>query len=326
MMRKILLPFPLLLAISCSQRQTARVAAPKPAVAAQHPIRQTLRRQVAQAVDAGDGDLQIAALRKTVGTDPKNLAARKQLAAKYAAAGFPELALDHYRIAAAQFPEDPALRIEVAKQLRVLDMPGEGARLLDVFLAGRASAPAEVHAWAGILHDESGELAVGETEHRRAIERSSEPREYLHNNLGYNLMLQGRSGDAQREFRRALEIAPRSEIARNNLAESLGESKEALTHWQSILGPSAAHNNLAAVLIEKGQYQEARKEINIALGYKPDNAAALHNLALVSQLDGQPAILPMNRATVSAWRKFTGAIKGEKPDAKPAAPIRAARK
>lgn len=325
MRKSLLLSLPLI-ALSCSQRQTARVPAPKPVAAAQHPIRQTLQRQVAQAVDAGDGDLEIAGLRRTLAADPKNLAARKQLAAKYALAGTPELALDHYRIAAAQFPDDPALQIEVAKQLRGLDMASEGARLLDTFLGSRAGAPAELHAWAGILHDESGELAVGETEHRKAIEASPEPREYLHNNLGYNLMLQGRSIDAQHEFRRALEIAPRSGIARNNLAESLGESKEALTHWQSVLGPSAAHNNLAAVLIEKGQYQEARKEINIALGYKPDNAAALHNLALVSQLDGQPAILPMNRATASAWRKLAAAIKGEKPDAKPVAPIRAARK
>lgn len=325
-MRKTLLLSLPLIAVSCSQRQTAQVPAPKPVAVAQHPIRQTLQRQVAQAVDAGDGDIEIAGLRRTLAADPKNLSARKQLAAKYTLAGFPELALDHYRIAAAQFPDDPALQIEVAKQLRGLDMPGEAARLLDTFLGSRDGAPAELHAWAGILHDESGELAVGETEHRKAIELAPEPREYLHNNLGYNLMLQGRSVDAQREFRRALEIAPRSEIARNNLAESLGESKEALTHWQSVLGPSAAHNNLAAVLIEKGQYQEARKEINIALGYKPDNAAALHNLALVSQLDGQPAILPMNRATSSAWRKLAAAIKGEKPDAKPVAPIRAARK
>ncbi len=326
MIRKTAVLLPLLIAASCSQRQVARVRAPKPTPAAEHPIRQTLQRQITRAVDAGDGDIEIVALRRTLANDAKNLAARKQLAAKYAAAGFPELALDHYRIAAAQFPEDPALQIEVAKQFRWLDMPGEGARLLDAFLASRADAPAALHAWAGILHDESGELAVGETEHRRAIERSPEPREYLHNNLGYNLLLQGRGADAQREFRRALELAPRSEIARNNLAESLGESKEALTHWQSILGPSAAHNNLAAVLIEKGQYQDARKELNIALGYKPDNAAALHNLALVSQLDGQPAILPMNRATASAWRKIAAAIKGEKPDAKPAVPIRAARK
>lgn len=319
----------LLLTASCAHRQAASVNHPGQLSVspAQHPVRQTLQRQVAQAVDAGDGDLEVAALRKTLASDPRNLAARRRLAAKYTETGFPELALEHYRIAAAQFPDDGALQVELARQFRALDAAEEGSRLLDTFLSGHPGEHPEVHSWAGILRDESGDLTRGEAEHRLAIAQSPAAKEYLHNNLGFNLMLQGRNDEAQNEFRRALELSPRSVIARNNLAEALGAgSREALTHWQSVLGPSAAHNNLAAVLIGKGQYQEARKELNIALGYKPDNSTALHNLALVSQLDGQPAILPMNRTSVSAWRKLAAAIRGEKPSAKPAAPTRTARK
>jgi Flp pilus assembly protein TadD len=42
-------------------------------------------------------------------------------------------------------------------------------------------------------------------------------RSSLHNNLGYNLTLQGKRGEAAAEFHRALAIDGNSEIARNNL-------------------------------------------------------------------------------------------------------------
>ena len=44
-------------------------------------------------------------------------------------------------------------------------------------------------------------------------------RSSLHNNLGYNLTLQGKRSEAAAEFHRALAIDGNSEIARNNLAE-----------------------------------------------------------------------------------------------------------
>jgi hypothetical protein len=46
---------------------------------------------------------------------------------------------------------------------------------------------------------------------------------------------------------------------------------------------------MAVVLIEAGEYAEARKELDVALSYNRQHPAALNNLALVSQLDGDPA-------------------------------------
>ena len=43
--------------------------------------------------------------------------------------------------------------------------------------------------------------------------------------------------------------------------------REAVANWQSASDPATAHNNLAAVWIEKGNYPEARKELDLALGY-----------------------------------------------------------
>lgn len=318
-MRICFLLLSLLLSLSCA-RQVPSAHMPK---VPPHPVRQAMERHVANAVDAGDGDLEVQALRRAVLEHPKDVNARTDLASRYLKMGFPELAAEHYRLAAG-YAEDPEVYVTVARGLRAAGMATEAVRLLDKFLAGTPDSPPAARAWSGILHDEVGELAVGESEHRRAIADSTAPRDYLYNNLGYNLLLQGRSNEAEAEFRRALELSPRSEISRNNLGLALGSSDEAVQHWQSVSGPAAAHNNMAAVHIEQGRYPEARRELNLSLGYDPGNDAALHNLALVSQLDGLPAVLPLNRS-VSRWKKF-GMIFGGRRNSNPvASPLLASR-
>ena len=102
---------------------------------------------------------------------------------------------------------------------------------------------------------------------------------------------------AATEFRAALRIRHDLVIARNNLgialaADPSGNNKDAIMNWQAVSGPAAAHNNMAALLIERGEYAEARKELQTALGYDQQNAQAVYNLALVSERDGKPAVLP----------------------------------
>ena len=165
---------------------------------------------------------------------------------------------------------------------------------LEQFVARQPAASGEVLGWLGILQDEAREYPAAETNHRAAIDRQP-GFDWLHNNLGYNLLLQGKSQEAAAEFRQALTINASSALARNNLGLALAaDSKDALLQWQSVSDPATVHNNLAAILIEQGRYSEARKELNLALGYKPDHMAALANLALCSDLDGKPAqvVLP----------------------------------
>jgi Flp pilus assembly protein TadD len=131
----------------------------------------------------------------------------------------------------------------------------------------------------------------------------------VHNNLGYNLLQQDRKAEAAAEFRKALQIAPQSQVARNNLGIAVAsEPKEAVLQWQSVSDPATAHNNLAAVLIEQGRYDEARSELKIALGYNKDHAAALGNLLLISDLDGKPMSIS-NRPVSSRWKRFTSGLK-----------------
>ena len=131
---------------------------------------------------------------------------------------------------------------------------------------------------------------LGEPAHRKAVELAP-GQDTLHNNLGYNLLMQKKSEEAAAEFREALRLNPASLVARNNLGLALANSNaaQAVATWQSAADPATAHNNLAAVWIEKGNYAEARKELDIALGYNKSHPAALKNLELVSRLDGKPA-------------------------------------
>ena len=84
-----------------------------------------------------------------------------------------------------------------------------------------------------------------------------------------------------------------------------------MANWQSTSDPATAHNNLAAVWIEKGNYPEARRELDLALGYNRAHPAALRNLELVARLDGSPATLkakPLDsRAT--RWQRFRTAVR-----------------
>jgi tetratricopeptide (TPR) repeat protein len=133
--------------------------------------------------------------------------------------------------------------------------------------------------------------------------------DYLHNNLGYNLLMQKKYEAAAAEFREALKLNPAGAMARNNLATALANSNattQAVETWQAGSDPASAHNNLAAVLMEKGNYGEARKELELALGYNRTHPAALRNLELVGRLDGKSA---EGVQDPTGWARFIAGLK-----------------
>jgi Flp pilus assembly protein TadD len=198
----------------------------------------------------------------------------------------------------------------------------EALESLAAFLKSHPQTAPSYLSWMGILHDESGEWTLGEPAHRRAIELAP-GEDSLHNNLGYNLLMQKKSEEASAEFREALRLNPASQVARNNLGVALATSntQQAIANWQSSADPATAHSNLAAVWIEKGNYAEARKELNIALGYNKTHPAALKNMELVSRLDGNPATIPA-KSSDSRWERWKTGFKrlwvGPLADSKPA--------
>jgi tetratricopeptide (TPR) repeat protein len=251
-------------ALSCTRHVTVpdRPLSPRPAMV------ETMERQVANAVDAGDGDMGARLLRDRLAAEPDNVAVRLELAQRYRRMGFPEIALEHYRLAAEQFPGRADVHLALARELRRQRYYSEAARVLDRYLAGHPDSTGAIYSWAGIVHDELGEWKEGERAHREAMLRAAAPEAYLHNNLGQNLLLQGKPTEAAVEFRLALKLEPESAIARNNLGVALaGQPEAALQEWKSTAGTASAHSNLAAVLIEEGDYAEARRQLALALGH-----------------------------------------------------------
>jgi len=272
---------------SCATKSAALHSAPLFSPA---PNRETIN-----AIDAGDGNLEIATLRRNMMARPEDVDIRLQLAQAYASRGFPDVALEHYRLAAERFPESARVAVLLARALRQADQKEEALTGLAAFIHAHPQNSSEPYEWLGILHDDLQNWKGSQLAYETALlyaPKASPASAELHNNLGYSLLMQYLNDAAVAEFRSALRLRKDLTIARNNLGIALADNpKEAILHWQTISGPAAAHNNMAALLIERGQYQEARKELATALGYDQHNAQAIYNLALVSERDGKPAVL-----------------------------------
>ncbi len=291
----------------------ARHTATAPAVTPSGGMRATLERQVRNAQLSGEGDGEIAILRQRLAIAPEANEVRMRLAEKYAAAGFPDVALEHVRAARGYDAGNRALLWKEVELLRKLALPGQAAETIDRFLASGARPDAELLSWHGIALDEAGRLQEGEREHRAALKENPAD-DALHNNLGYNLYEQRRYPEAAREFEEALRLNRDSELARTNLARLMAvrpdspDTTGAVAHWTSALGAAAAHNNLAAAYLERGQYPQAREEIANALQYKADYWPALKNLELAAELDGRPASMTTG-AQKTRWQRFTTSVK-----------------
>ena len=77
------------------------------------------------------------------------------------------------------------------------------------------------------------------------------------------------------------------------VALAVDDPKGALAHWRSMTDPATAYSNLAAVLMEQGKFADARVQLIAALSYRKDHPAALRNLALLAEVDGRPAEVPI---------------------------------
>ena len=257
-------------------------------------------KQIRNAADAGNGDYVLKILGQRVAAEPDNLAIRLELARLYRDRGFPEVALEICRLAAARFPESAEAELALVRSLHGMKRTQEAIGELEA----KPRSSADYYSWLGILRDQAGTWEAAEPAHRKAVEIAP-TQDALHNNLGYNLLMQKKSEAAAAEFREALRLNPASQLARNNLGIALAGSNtaQAISNWETASDPATAHSNLAAIWIEKGNYAEARKELVIALGYNRTHSSALRNMELLSRLDGQPAVVSA-KASENRWERW----------------------
>lgn len=279
----------------CAHHTAARAVPPVPANA----IHSTFRRQAINAADKGDGDYRIRELRARLEANSKDISVRLELADHYRKGGFPEVAIEHLRLASEASPDSAETRVALAKILRQEDRRGEAVNLLRAFSSTHGS-DVEVWAWLGLLEDETGDWKAGEAAHRRAVALAPKRADLL-NNLGYCLLEQKRSAEAAETFRAALALDPDSKFARNNLGLALAANPtEAVATWQASSGPAGAHSNMAAAHMEQGRYSEARAELQKALSIDGSNGAALNNLRILQELDG-PTPVPFVGRPMRRW-------------------------
>src|ERR1035438_5083261 len=206
------------LPVSCvHQTQVSRAHAPTSA-----PI-SNWDRQVRNAIDAGDGDYPLRALRQKVAAEPDNVAVRLELAKAYGERGYHEVSLEISRLAVARFPQSGDAQLSLVHDLRDVNRRSEAIASLESFLKAHPESGAQYYSWLGILRDESGLWPLGEPAHRRALELTPAV-DYLHNNLGYNLVMQKKYEEAVEAFQEALKLNPGSLMARNNLGIALAQS------------------------------------------------------------------------------------------------------
>src|SRR4051812_33386660 len=123
-------------------------------------------RQIRNATDAGDGDYRLKALGQRVAAEPDNIAIRLELAKLYRDRGFPEVALEICRLAAARFPESAEAQLALVHTLHDMKLPREAIAVLEA----HPREAVEYYSWLGILRDQTGAWEAAEPEHRKAVE------------------------------------------------------------------------------------------------------------------------------------------------------------
>ncbi len=283
---------------SISHRTSRKAASTSPDDA----LRSIFRKQTQGAFDPLTDDPHVQTLKKNLKADPADNASRLELAAAFEGYRLYTEASEQYAEAMRLDPAEAAA-LGFARCAQALGQAREAVPVLESFLKKTPSP--NVWELLGLLHDQLGDLKSGESAFRSAL-KDGGTSDRLHNNLGYNLLLQKKPDNAETEFRKALDINPNSPVAHNNLGLILarrGDLDLALDQFQSAADAATAHNNLAAVLLETGQYEKSRDELTKALAIRHNFAPALANFKLVQEkIQEKAEIQRTGRLPLSAVR------------------------
>lgn len=128
------------------------------------------------------------------------------------------------------------------------------------------------HANLIILYGRAGDLKKAEEHYQAAVKLNPNQFADAPYNYGLVLMKEGKLGEAEKAFRKALEINPSFADAHNNLGfvlERQGKLAEAIVEYKKAVEERPdfrqAHFNLGRVLVNRQQYQEGIRELQQTL-------------------------------------------------------------
>lgn len=291
-------------------------------------LRTISKQQTQGAFDPLTDDPRVQALRTRLRLNPQDVAARLELAGVYEVYRFYDSGLEQYMETLRLARSGPGASGPLAAQAvlglgRCARASGRTREVIPLLEAALKEWPS-AGSWneLGLLYDELGDFTAGERALREAMAQDAGSAR-LHNDLGYNLLLQNKTEAAEGEFRRALELNPKSATPRNNLGVVLarrGDLQGALEQFQSVADAATAHNNLAVILLETGRYEQSREELVKSLAIRHYFAPALANFKLVQERIRERAELlevgPPRPGTVPALSALpeAGAVTPPAPD------------
>lgn len=162
---------------------------------------------------------------------------------------------------------------------RSLELQGETERAMDAYRKAVENAPARsTGSWRlAVLHDRQNQLHESGSLYQQALKLDPNNPD-IHCDYGYSLYLQRRWAEAEMHLRQAIAIKSDYPRAHNNLGLLLAQTErfgEALSEFQhSGCSETDAHANLAFVSMLNHNWDQARREYQLALHANPNSAAA----------------------------------------------------
>lgn len=222
----------------------------------------------------------------------------------YLAKGHPHLALLHFGVAVEKDPDSVAAlmglgrafyaegKLAPARKAFAAVLEKDPENLSALFLSGkiarRQGAPEAALRWfkkalkkkrkdpeimteMARTYDDLGRLAKAAALFEK-VAKSKPGLAASHNNLGYNLLLQGRYPEAIGAFSRAYVLNPKDLTIQCNLGAAYalnGDDDRALAIFKSAIGAAQAYNDLGYFSMIRGDYESAERDFNRALQLRP---------------------------------------------------------
>jgi len=226
---------------------------------------------------------------------PEVARVRLALAQRLADRGEWAAALEAAEAACQAAPGDPGALILRGTILRERGLLDEAQTdLLEAVQHAPDSAPA--HSSLAIVYERQHRPADAEKEHRRALELAPNEAHYM-NNLGYALLLHGKAREAVPVLVMAVRAGPTNVRARNNLGFAYavsGDFPRAAQQFEFAGSPAEAKCNLGVAYERTGNIAQALAHYREALRLDPELRRARENLDRVVARSAQvpPARAP----------------------------------
>ena len=199
---------------------------------------------------------------RAVTSDPKHAKAHNNLALALVELGRLQEAADHFK---ASLDVEP--RAEIFSDYGfTMERMGKPKEAVQAYVKALELDPssASAHFNMAVVFVRAGKFPEAEAHYRKALD--GRPSAETHNGLGYALSRQGRSEEAIKEFRAAIEIDPSYVPAFNNLAEGLasagkfGEAEQYYEKSLALKASPAVYNALGVVQRRLGKTAEAEQQ------------------------------------------------------------------